>query len=29
MNMHEIPMVKINKAGALVVEDLLVLNNKQ
>jgi len=25
MNMHEIPMVKINKAGALIVEDLFVL----
>jgi len=25
MNMHEIPMVKINKAGALNIEDLLVL----
>ena len=25
MNMHEIPMVKINKTGALVIEDLFVL----
>lgn len=25
MNMHEIPMIKINKTGALVIEDLFVL----
>lgn len=25
MNMHEIPMVKINKTGALVIDDLFVL----